>query len=459
MTMSRGDRRAFWVTRGRSRATNHLVSACLLSLVLAPWTTAQDDVRITNPTDILRPSGLVDLEYDPTDFFRSARQRSKESLLPYDPLGEAGLEEARAARDAFFKRTGFRVGAAFTSVYQRMSDSLPGTEREGYSSDLDVYVSFAPYDRGLPTQGQFDVQFEGRWAYGEPSAGELGPANLGSVITTVDSFDEYTPAFLMRNAYWNQGTQESGFVWRVGKITPDGLIGTSYHLNPNTTFMPSGYIGVTAVGAPDSGLGIGAAWYPDDRFSIMGLISDSNGDRRTLGEIHQGDFFKAVEFRYKIAPKTEQAGYSKLAFWHNDGTDDGKPNNLSSGKEGWGGLFKYEQELTDDGDVIFVGKYGASGNDSAFYEHQLVATLLMYDIVDDDPGDTDLRNDLFGVGMAWADPVLEDASTETALETFYRFPLIPNLETTLSLQHIFNPALGSETDGTWVFGIRTRMRF
>jgi porin len=53
---------------------------------------------------------------------------------------------------------------------------------------------------------------------------------------------------------------------------------------------------------------------------------------------------------------TKNAGYSKITFWHNDGTKDGLPLNGSSGNEGWGIFVKHEQELTSDGRAIAIGR-------------------------------------------------------------------------------------------------------
>jgi hypothetical protein len=112
-------------------------------------------------------------------------------------------------------------------------------------------------------------------------------------------------AFVLRNLYWRQGSSETGWVYRLGKITPDALLGSSPHLDSQTTFLPSGGTGPFAIALPDSGLGAVGAWYFNDRVGLA-------GDRFDSGDIGEGDFLKAAELQVKIAPSTPEAGYSKL---------------------------------------------------------------------------------------------------------------------------------------------------
>lgn len=156
----------------------------------------------------------------------------------------------------------------------------------------------------------------------------------------------------------------------------------------------------------------------------------------------------------KLWPRTENAGYSKITFWHNDGTSDGEALNGNLGPEGWGFFLKFEQELTDDGKVIGVVKYGWSDNDSALYEQQAGAYLLLYEPI----GPARLGNDLVGVGFNWADAT-PGARDEYSLEAFYRFPLFPHVDVTFLYQSIWDPALDLGIDHAQAFSLRIRTTF
>jgi hypothetical protein len=299
---------------------------------------------------------------------------------------------------------------------------------------------------------------EGRFDYGTRGPEDLGTFSLGSLIGTSDSFSKYSPAFILRNLYWRQGSPEAGWVYRIGKISPDGLLGSSAHISPFLTFLPSGGIGPFSIALPDSGLGAVGAWYFSDRVALAGLVSDANADRFDFGDIRAGDFFKAVELHVKVAPRTPKAGYSKLTLWHTDGTEDGLPTNAEAGPSGWGIFLKHEQELTADGRAIGILRYGKCFDDSAVYDQQAAAHFLLYEprIL------TRLKNDLVGVAFNWAQPTTissSDTRSEYNVEAFYRFPIFPNVDMTLSYQSVINPAFTRDVDHASVFNLRIRTVF
>ena len=187
----------------------------------------------------------------------------------------------------------------------------------------------------------------------------------------------------------------------------------------------------------------------------MGLVSDANGNRFDWGDITAGDFYTALEFAYKIAPRTEKAGFSKFTIWHNDGTQDGRPINASTGSEGWGMTLKLEQEFTDDGRAVGVLRWGKSWNDSAIFKQQ-VGLHFLYD---NPSGPAGLKHDLVGVAGNWVDSVVAGSRDEYNVEVFYRFPVFPGVDMRLSYQSIFQPALTRDIDHASVFSLGLRTVF
>jgi hypothetical protein len=382
------------------------------------------------------------------------RNTEKDAVFSTSPLGWLH-DGADRAKQAIEDATGLKLGAVYAQVFQGITDSIDNQDNTGTASTLDLLGTWGLINKGQPTEGQVVFHAQSRWDYGTTGPENLGARSLGSVIGTADTFSENDDLFIMRNLYWRQGSSEAGWVYRVGKITPDALLSSSPYLDSQTTFLTSGGTGPFAIALPDSGLGTVGAWYFNDRAALAGLVSDANGDRTDRGDIDDGDFFKAAELQVKVAPLTPDAPYSKLTLWHTDGTDDGEASNGSFGPDGWGFYAMHQQELTDDGRAIGILRYGKSFDDSAVYEQQAGVHFLLKE-----PRlSTRLKNDLVGVAFNWAESPVEGSRSEYDIEAFYRFPLFPDVDTTLSYQSVINPALTREVDHASVFSLRVRVVF
>jgi hypothetical protein len=204
-----------------------------------------------------------------------------------------------------------------------------------------------------------------------------------------------------------------------------------------------------------------AGIFVNDRVNIAALVSDADANRFRFGDVGPGNLFAAAELQVKVFPLTANAGYSKFTVWHNDGTADGNAINGSSGADGWGVFFKHEQELSCDGRAVAIGRWGKAYNHSALYDELTGAHLLLYDPFGSGeytPQDL-IHADVVGAAYNWVQPYLPGARDESNVELFYRFPLFPLTDMTLSFQQIVHPALDPTNDSASVFSIRFRSTF
>ena len=378
----------------------------------------------------------------------------EDALFPITPLGRL-RRVTDYTKQHLYDSTCIKTGAIFTNVFQGVTDALPNQDQLGNATTFTGIAKWELLNRGDPNEGAAWVNVESRWDYGSTGPEALGSFSLGSAIGTADTFDGYPVGFVLRNLYWRQGSEEAGWVYLLGKISPDQLLATSPYLDPQQTFLPSGSIGRFAIALPDSGLGMAGGFRLNDRIALGGLVSDANGDRFNFGDLGAGDYFKAVEIHIDIAPKTENPPTSKLTLWHTDGTQDGQPLNGQLGPEGWGYYALLAQELTCDGRGIGILKYGQSFNGSAAYEQQFGAHFLLKQ-----PGFLGpLESDILGVAFNWAKLPVPGTRDEYDFEVFYRFPLFPELDTTLSYQSVFSPALTRDIDHASVLSLRLRTTF
>ena len=94
-------------------------------------------------------------------------------------------------------------------------------------------------------------------------------------------------------------------------------------------------------------------------------------------------------------------------------------------------------------------------DDSGFYKHQASVNFLLYD----PPPLNRIRNDVIGVAFNWVRPTPTVSRDEYDIELFYRFPLFPQVDVTLSYQSIFQPVLDPDNDHASAFGLRLRTAF
>ncbi len=286
--------------------------------------------------------------------------------------------------------------------------------------------------------------------------GGVGLARLQFWLqNTGNTYDKYVPVAILRNLYWQTGGTKSKVAIRVGKVTVDGIFGTTRHLTPNTSCLSFTCTGGFGIGLPDSGLGGVGVVHFNDRVKLTGAISDANGSRFDFGNIGEGDFFSALDLGVKIWPITEKAGYSKFTIWHNDGTANGLASNGSTGKEGWGLLALHEQELSKDGNMVAIFKYSHAFKKSAFYDRQATAAFVMYEpkLIGT------LSSDQTGIAYSWIRASAEGARPESNVEIWYQFPLFPSLDTTLSYMAVINPSLDQTNDFASVFSLRFTTSF
>jgi hypothetical protein len=400
-----------------------LLSCSMVSTARAEAGPGSDrDSHVESKTDVSRDVLGSDLE-DPQNLLPNIDERraQKDSLLPVSPL--YWLHEFTDwGKKSLYDATGIELGADVTHLFQGLSEALPHEDQWGTATTANLAGTWELIARGKPT----------------------------------NTFSAYqSRPVLLRNLYWQQGSEEAGWAYRIGKITPDAILSSSSHLNASTTFLPNTSIGSFSSAHADSGLGVAGAWFPTDRIRLLGLISDANASRENFGNLGDGDLYKSIELGVKLAPRTPKAGYSKLTFWHTDGTKDGEPANANLGPNGWGFFLKLEQELTADGRLIGIVRYGRSFNDSAAYKQLASAHLLLYD-----PSFIGrIRNDLVGIAFNWAQVPLSEARSEYNVEAFYRFPIFPSVDTTLSYQSVIRPALDRDNNHASVFSLRIRTTF
>ncbi len=244
----------------RSLFTASTALACILGYLIVATASAEDSTETPDEDaragDSTRRGGLSSDPEDPQNLLPDIQERraEKDSLLPVSPLYwlHKGTDWGKKSLSDL---TGIEFGADVTHLFQGLSEALPGEEQWGTATTSNFFGTWELIARGKPYRGQIVAHGQARWDYGQPGPEELGLASLGSAIGTANTFSEYEPSrVLLRNLYWQQGSEEAGWAYRIGKITPDAILSSSQHLNASTTFMPNTSIGSFSSAHADSGL-------------------------------------------------------------------------------------------------------------------------------------------------------------------------------------------------------------
>lgn len=386
---------------------------------------------------------------------RSQAKTPGDALFSTSPL--TPIRERFIAREKrIYEATDFKFGANVNTLFQGLTDNIPGTDEYGMGSFMQINATWDGYRKACPNRGEITLGVEGRWNYGTTDPTTLGNVGLGSLAFTSNPFTTYTPTFLVRNLFWRQGSRDAGWMYRIGRVTPDQFLSTSQHVTPLTDNLAIAGTGAFAMALPDSGMGMFGGFFLNDNVNIAGVVSDANANRTNFGQIRDGNLFTAVELQFKHRPKTKNAGYSKITFWHNDGNKFGNAINGMTGNDGWGFFLKGEKELSDDGRYVGLLRYGKSYRDSALYRQLAAGHILVYDPFN--AGRFKRRGfnaDLAGFVYSWIEPTAVDRD-ESSFEFFYRFALFPEMQATLAYQAIANPALDPSNDFGSAISLRLR---
>ena len=112
----------------------------------------------------------------------------KKSLIPYAPL-QTAHNAWHAGNDVLKEKANFNLGLAYTTLYQNMSESLPGTDDDAFGGDIDVNGKWGWLNVGEIWEASVSFWAEGRHhIITDLAPGDLYP-NVGSVMGPTDTFE------------------------------------------------------------------------------------------------------------------------------------------------------------------------------------------------------------------------------------------------------------------------------
>jgi len=257
----------------------------------------------------------------------------------------------------------------------------------------------------------------------------------------------------LTNLYWKQNLNNKRIEIIAGFIDTTDWIDVYALAPPWTAFHNFSFATGSATIAPPDEAALGAyfnAMLTDDIYMMAGF-ADLNSDSTHPFDgfdtfFNQHEFLKTIEFGHVTSRDRFYLDNTHVTFWHADEREEARV------KKGWGVSFSYSHSFNEKWMPFLRGGYAEDGG--TLLQKSLSAGLAYH---------WGNNNSLLGIGFNWNEPN-EDTfgpglKNQTAVEVFSRLQVMQNFQLTPDIQYIRNPALNTEANHSWVFGLRARLYF
>ena len=334
------------------------------------------------------------------------------------------------------------IGISYTAVFQYASASRGPQEAAG--GDLGFFGGWDALNSDR-WPGHVYFQTETRHRYTSIPPSDLGDG-IGSLWGTTVDFD--TQDFALVQLYWDHGSFEDGFRYRIGKVDPALIYDAGRYVGDSFAFLNAAFSDTLPMAVPAAGLGGAVGVYPHDRLYVLAGLHDANG-RRTAGIssfFDQTEFFYVVEAGYTPRYGETGEGMYHLTAWYQDAQER---DNTPSGK---GIALTLEQEFGPQGTIVPFVRY-AYGEGAGLDVRQLLAAGIGFEDL------FGYSEDLLGIGLAWGQPADRALRDQYTFEIFYLLHITPQLKLTPDFQVIRDPSKNPDESVVYVAGVRVRLVF
>ena len=337
------------------------------------------------------------------------------------------------------EENGLRFSMHYSTMYQKVSDELPGTDDDAFGGVFRGTVQWALLNKGQGNEGNLNLMIDHRHAFSDTApAGLAGSAGYIGVTSLFYTDTDWT----VINLNWQQSLNDgnSGFI--VGRYDPNDYMNVLGYVNPWTIFSNLESSLDVSVALPDSSWGIGAGHWFNDNWYVLGGINDANGLGSDDLEWFDGgsEFFKYAHLGWSPSKDERYFKNIHVLVWDVDEREDaGVPEaNGVSIAMNW----------TWNNEWMPFARIGFSDGDAPIYNDSVTVGLIKKYLY---------RSDLYGFSFTWGESPVDTLPDQKKLEAFWRFQFSETLAITPSIQYLKDPALNPDEDSVWIFGLRTRL--
>lgn len=335
---------------------------------------------------------------------------------------------------------GVQFSAHYSTLGQRLSDSLPDTDDTGSAGVLRATLRWNLVDAEGKNTGSLNVMLDHRHGFRDTTpAGGLG-GNAGYAGLTGLFYNDI--GFAVINLNWQQYLNDGSTGIVVGRYDPNDYQNVMGMVNPWTIFSNLASNLDVSVALPDSSWGVGVGHWLSDQWYVLGGINDANGTGADNLEFFSGgaEFYKFAHVGWSPAKDQRYFKNVHALVWHVDEREDaGIPSSHG---------VSFAANWTFDERWMPFARLGFSKGAAPIYNESLTVGLIRKFV---------FRSDLLGLSVNWGSLPDDELGSQTTIEAFWRFQFSQGFAITPSIQVLKNPAYNPFDDTVLVYGLRMRL--
>ena len=384
---------------------------------------------------------------NPGSIIASLDQAEKERDYLFQLPGTSGLMKSWSEwKMGLNEKYGIRFLLEWAALYQKASTTLT-TEDEAAGYDLEFNGTWTFWGKDTPTYSMLGL-------------GIFHKGTMGTDFSPLTLFTQYGSLYPGGTAYgeddlvvgelWFQQRIKNQFGFRFGYVFPLTAYDFFPFKNFRTDFVDQTNVANTSIPLPLQGLGGFLQYKPTPQMFLRVGLHDANADpHESVSETYDGELFSIFEFgldtnlvpRQKGAPP---AGHFHVSIWHQD------PREELGISRGAGVTATLTQRFGQFHPFIRYG-YADVDADGPTFAKQMAAIGIGFENI------FAQTKDRLAVSLSWVEPPDDTLNNQTAIDTYYRLQLTPQIEFGPTLGIVFDPVSNPEESTVYVGGLRVRI--
>jgi hypothetical protein len=179
-------------------------------------------------------------------------------------------------------------------------------------------------------------------------------------------------------------------------------------------------------------------------------LHDANADsHKFFSDTYNGELFSIFEFGVdtNLVPRKKgspPAGHFHISIWHQDERED------AGISRGAGATATITQRFGQFHPFIRYGYADVDADGPTFAKQMAAVGFGIENIFSQ-------TKDRFAVSFSWVEPTDDTKDNQTAIDSFYRFQITPQIDFGPTFGIVFNPVNNQEDDTVFVGGLRVRI--